>query len=117
MRAALAALALSLIAAPALAAADGAQVFTTTCKVCHGAKSTPMGPSLTGVAGAKIATRAGFTYSPALQKAKAKGAWTDQNLDAFLSGPTKFAPGTRMPISVADAEKRAAVIAYLKTQK
>ena len=43
--------ALSLAAAPALAA-DGAQLFNMQCKMCHG--GSPMGPGLTGIAGGKI---------------------------------------------------------------
>ena len=97
------------------AAADGAKTFLLQCGTCHQAKSSPMGPSLAGVAGRKIASLADFTYSPAL-KAK-DGAWTDANLDSFLSGPAKFAPGTRMPVSLPAAADRTAVIGYLKTLK
>jgi cytochrome c2 len=103
-----------LAAAPALAA-DGAQLFAMQCHACHQAQSTPMAPALTGVAGAKIAARQDFTYSPAL-KAK-EGAWTDANLETFLKNPSGFAPGTRMPMAVADDASRAAVIAYLHTLK
>ena len=102
---------LSLAAAPAFAA-DGAQLFNMQCKMCHA--GGPMGPSLVGAAGGKIAAKE-FAYSPAL-KAKG-GTWTDENLDAFLAAPAKFAPGTKMMISVPSAENRAAVIAYLKTLK
>jgi cytochrome c len=110
----LAAAAVSLAAGPALAQ-DGAQLFNTQCKMCHQATSTPMAPALIGVAGAKIAARPDFTYSPAL-KAK-DGAWTDANLDAFLKGPMTFAPGTRMSVSVPADDSRAAIIAYLHTLK
>lgn len=109
-----AALALGLSAGPALAA-DGARTFQLQCKTCHGAKSTAMGPALAGVAGAKIAGRADFTYSTAL-KAKA-GTWTDASLDAYLAAPAKFAPGGKMLVAVANSADRAAVIAYLKTLK
>ena len=109
-----AALALGLSGAPALAA-DGARTFQLQCKTCHGAKSTAMGPALNGVAGAKIAGRADFTYSAGL-KAMA-GTWTDANLDAYLAAPAKFAPGTRMLVAVANPTDRAAVVAYLKTLK
>ena len=109
--ASLAALALSLVAAPAQAA-DGAQLFNMQCKMCH--TGGPMGPTLTGVAGGKIAAKE-FAYSPAL-KAKG-GTWTDQNLDAFLAAPSKFAPGTKMMLSVPSAENRTAIIAHLKTLK
>lgn len=114
MRLVVASFALAMVAAPAFAA-DGAQVFAQQCKVCHGAASTPMGPTLKGVAGAKIAGRTDFNYSPAL-KGKG-GTWTDANLNTFLSGPGKFVPGTKMPIAVPSAENRAAVVAYLKTVK
>jgi cytochrome c len=110
--AAAAAAALSLAASPALAA-DGAQLFNMQCKMCHG--GSVMGPTLTGVAGAKIAARSDFNYSPAL-KAK-EGTWTDANLEAFLSSPAAFAPGTKMMISVPSAESRTALIDYLKTLK
>jgi cytochrome c len=110
----LAAAALTLAAGPALAQ-DGAQLFNMQCKMCHQGTSTPMAPALTGVAGAKIAARPDFTYSPAL-KAK-DGAWTDSNLDAFLKAPMSFAPGTRMSAAVPSDEARAAIIAYLHTLK
>jgi cytochrome c len=104
--------ALCLAATPALAA-DGAQLFNMQCKMCHGGSA--MGPNLTGVAGAHIAARPDFTYSPAL---KAKDAtWTDENLDAFLKGPSLFAPGTKMMISVPSDENRTAIVGYLKTLK
>ena len=110
-RIAAAAAALTLLAGPALAQ-DGAQLFAMQCKMCHA--GGPMGPSLTGVAGGKIASKE-FAYSPAL-KAKG-GTWTDANLDAFLKAPATFAPGTRMLISVPSDENRKALIAYLKTLK
>jgi cytochrome c len=109
---ALALSALLAAAAPALAA-DGAQLFNLQCKMCHG--GTPMAPSLAGVAGAPIASKEGFAYSPAL-KGKG-GTWTDANLDAFLKAPSAFAPGTKMMISVPSDENRAAIIGYLKTLK
>ena len=113
-RHALAAAALSLVAGPALAQ-EGGQLFAMQCKICHNTASTVMAPSLAGVAGAKIAARSDFTYSPAL-KAK-DGVWTDANLDAFLKAPMAFAPGTRMPVSVPDDTARASIVAYLHTLK
>ncbi|HEV2530674.1 c-type cytochrome [Phenylobacterium sp.] len=111
---ALAAAAFSLAAGPALAQ-DGGALFNMRCKMCHQAASTPLGPALTGVAGAKIAARPDFTYSPAL-KAK-EGAWTDANLDAFLKAPMAFAPGARMQAPVPADDARAAIVAYLHTLK
>lgn len=114
IRFALAAAAVSLAAGPAFAE-DGAQVFAAQCGICHKAVSTPLAPTLAGVAGAKIAGRSDFTYSPAL-KGK-DGTWTDANLDAFLKAPAAFAPGTRMFKALPADDARAAVIGYLQTLK
>ena len=111
VRLAAAAFVLSLAAAPALAA-DGEQIFNMQCKMCHG--GSPMGPSLAGVAGAKIASKE-FAYSPAL-KAK-DDVWSDANLDAFIKQPSAFAPGTKLMMSGPADDTRAAVIEYLKTLK
>ena len=110
-RAAAVAALMSLSAGPA-PAADGAQLFNLQCRLCHA--GSPMGPSLTGVAGRAIASSA-FAYSPGL-KGK-EGTWTDENLDAFLKAPNAFAPGTKMLISVPGDDARAAIIGYLKTLK
>lgn len=108
------ALALAAVALPA-AAADGAKIFQMQCKSCHADASTPMAPTLKGVFGAKIAGRSDYKYSAALT-GKA-GTWDAANLDAFITSPAKFAPGTRMPISLANVADRAAVIEHLKTLK
>jgi cytochrome c2 len=113
VRAALLACAFSLAALPA-AAADGEQLFTIQCKMCHG--GSMMGPSLAGVAGGPIAAKPDFAYTPAL-KAKADQTWTDANLDAFLKSPAAFAPGAKMFTTVPADDARKALIAYLKTLK
>ena len=105
---------LVLVAGPALAQQDGGQLFAMQCRGCHQDASTPLAPALAGVAGAKIAGRPDFTYSPAL-KAKGDQTWTDANLDGFLKSPMGFAPGTKMPVSVPADDARAAIIAYLHT--
>lgn len=98
-------------------AQDGAALFNAQCKSCHTISGTngPAGPSLKGVAGRKIAGSPGYAYSKALS-AKG-GTWSDAQLDAYLSGPATFAPGTKMFNKVADPKARAAIVAYLKTQK
>jgi cytochrome c len=105
----------SLFTGGAAFAADGARLFALQCKSCHAPKSGLMGPSLQGVAGASIASRKDFKYSPAL--AAKGGVWSDAALDAFLARPAGFAPGSRMSTAVASAENRAALIAHLKTLK
>jgi len=100
-------------AAQAAAPAEFAQ-----CAVCHQVKpgANSIGPSLAGVVGRKVASAAGYSYSPALKKVT--GTWNEALLDKWLSGPAKFAPGTKMTFAgYPDAAKRKAVIAYLKTLK
>ena len=111
----LAALAVSFCAAPALAQPDGQQLFNLQCNFCHADES--LGPTLTGVAGRKMGSTS-FEYSEALKaKGEAGGAWTDEELDAFLKAPTSHTPGSKMMMSVTDDANRAAIIAYLKTLK
>ena len=90
----------------------GAEVYAAHCRGCH---TVSIAPSLRGIADRPIASEPDFHgYSDAL-KAKAADAWTEQNLDAFLAAPSTFAPGTRMVVSLADAQARADVIAYIRS--
>ena len=114
MRATLA-LILTISAAPAFAA-TGPDVFNDKCGDCH-TLDPPSGtaPSLKGVVGRKVASLADFQYSDAL-KAKT-GAWTPDNLDAFLAAPQSFAPGTAMYGGASDPNDRKAIIDYLTSVK
>ena len=92
----------------------GAQQFRT-CAACHSLQPgrNRTGPSLAGVVGRKAGTAAGFLrYSQVL---KASGAiWDEQTLDAWLTDPRAFLPGTRMVFrGVPDPRIRADLIAYL----
>lgn len=98
-------------------AAAGKKAFSQ-CAVCHSvvAGQNRVGPSLAGVAGRKIASAPKFNYSAALKKKT--GTWTDANLNVWITKPMAWAPGTRMAFAgIADAKRRADVIAYLKTLK
>lgn len=109
----------SAAAAPALAqdVAAGQTIYKQRCAACHTAppgQPHGVGPSLAGVVGRKAGS-SNYSYSDAL---KASGLTFDKaTLDKFLSGPSKLVPGTRMVISVADPKDRAALIAYLASQK
>jgi cytochrome c2 len=94
--------------------ADGAAIVNGRCSICHGDPTSA--PSLKGVAGRPIASTAYSNYSDAL-KAKSKEAWTDANLDAFLTDSQAFANGSWMTYEEPDPKARAAVISYLKTLK
>ena len=104
--------------AAAAAPAQGETVFKQQCGTCHAiAPGGPakLGPPLKGMVGRKAATVPGYTYSKALS---AWGqTWTTANLDKYLAKPSALVPGGKMLVGVANADQRAAVIAYLATQK
>lgn len=93
-------------------AAKGHAVFTA-CKTCHAIDKNLIGPMLKGVVGRKAGTVADFAYSPAMKNSGL--TWTAQELSQFLEKPQAVVPGTRMTYpGLADPQKRADVIAYLK---
>jgi cytochrome c len=102
-----------------LASADpsaGAKAFKK-CKSCHttdkGGKNR-VGPNLWDVVGRAKAGAAGYSFSGVLKGLG--GAWTYQDLDAFLANPKGFAKGTKMSFAGLKKPKdRAAVIMYLRS--
>ena len=96
----------------------GASVFQT-CSACHtiGRGGADVdGPNLYGVVGARIAgRRPRYGYTQALRDVG--GVWTAPRLDAWLTNPGAFAPGTAMHFpGLPDARDRTDVIAYLTAQ-
>ncbi len=96
-------------------AAAGEKVFGK-CKSCHKLDgSDGIGPHLNGVVGRAKAASAGFGYSDALV-AMAADAWTPENLNAFLTNPKAYAPGTKMSFAgLPKIDDRANLVAYLAT--
>ncbi|MDR7298950.1 glucose/arabinose dehydrogenase [Pelomonas aquatica] len=96
----------------------GQRLFDSNCAMCHTAtpdRRALMGPGLHGIVGRKLASMPGFGYSAALAGLGAQGrAWTTAELDRFLADPSAYAPGTSMPISMADAAQRQSLLAYLE---
>ena len=86
-------------------------------RACHNFEeggAAKIGPPLWGVIGRDIASVEGFSYSDAL--AGKEGAWDYQNLDAFLSEPRGWAPGTKMAFAgLKKPEERADIILYLRS--
>jgi glucose/arabinose dehydrogenase len=105
---------------PAGDAAQGKVLFQQSCAICHADISGPgntvivrQGPSLVGVFGRPAGTGLSFSYTKALTDSGL--TWDAATLDHFLTNPAAAVPGTTMPISVADAQNRLDLIAYLKT--
>ena len=96
-------------------AAKGKTDFLT-CTTCHSidAGVNKIGPSLHGVVGRKAGTVAGYTYSTANRDSGI--TWTKEKLFQYLEKPQRVVPGTKMTFAGwSDPQKRADVIAYLKT--
>jgi cytochrome c len=109
-------------AAPAAgAAADPrrGEVSFQKCYACHSVQPDETGlegPNLAGVVGRTVASAPDFAYSNGLKALPARGykTWTQAALDAFLTSPEDFAPGTSMTfVGMRSAVERADVIAYL----
>jgi cytochrome c len=105
---------------PLMAKADvsaGSATTAQACGACHSFNqggAAMVGPNLYGIVGAKIASAAGYAFSPSL--AKVGGTWTYEQLNKWLFDPQSFAPGTHMTYPGMRAiQSRADVIGYLRT--
>ena len=102
-----------------LAAADPERGRRTAqvCMSCHDlSQNGPnrVGPNLWGVVGRPVASHGGFAYSSALQSLG--GQWTYQELDHFLTAPSRAVPGTKMAFAgLRNPRDRAQLIAFLAT--
>ena len=74
-----------------------------------------IGPSLHGVVGRPAGKEPGFTYTAANRDSGI--TWTEEKLFQYLENPQRVVPGTKMSFAgwPTDPQKRADVIAYLKT--
>lgn len=97
--------------------AKGADIFKQ-CTACHTINSggaSGIGPNLFAAVGKPHGHVAGFAYSDALKGVP--GNWTFDALDAWLTSPRKYAPGTKMTFAgIANPQDRANLIAWLNTQ-
>jgi len=103
-----------------LAAADpakGEAVFAK-CAACHTINSggaNGIGPNLFGALGKAHGHVPGFAYSAALKGVP--GNWDFESMDAWLTSPRKYAPGTKMSFAgLGNAEDRANLIVYMNNQ-
>ena len=109
---------LAVISIGARAEEPGEAVFKKSCAICHTleAGKNKIGPSLAGVVGRKAGSVAGFAYSAANKDSG--DIWDEQTLDAYLTAPQKFMPGTKMVfVGLKDPGDRKALIEYLKQHR
>ncbi len=116
-RGAKAASAAQYLAEPRYAQADQKRgaLLVLACKACHAidpGETNDHAPKLAGVIGRLAGSREDFDYSDAL---KASGiVWTPAAIEAWLSNPANFVPGTKMKFTgFASADDRRDVVAYL----
>ena len=97
---------------------DNGQAKFALCQACHSVvKGAPnmIGPNLYGIFGRKAGSLPGFAYSDAM-KAKGDWTWDAQHIDAWIAGPAKVIPGTKMTfVGLPSSQDRVDVIAYLRT--
>jgi cytochrome c len=102
---------------PTADAAKGAEVFKK-CASCHtitqgGANG--VGPNLWAALGKPHGHVAGFAYSDALKSKP--GNWDFDQMNAWLTSPKAYAPGTKMSFAgLSKPEDRANVLVYLNAQ-
>jgi cytochrome c len=99
----------------AYAGDHGAEVFRA-CVACHTLspdEGNKAGPTLSGIFGRRIATLAGYNFSPALKKLDI--VWTPETVSKlFEVGPAHFTPGTKMPEqTIGSSEDREALVEFL----
>ncbi|WP_454270919.1 c-type cytochrome [Roseovarius sp. MBR-51] len=95
--------------------AEGEKLFRR-CGACHKLEDgkNGAGPHLFGIVGRDIASVDGFSYSDALKGLD--GAWTVDQLSAWIENPREFAPGNRMGFpGLKDEQDRANLIGYLQS--
>jgi cytochrome c len=93
----------------------GAAVFRQ-CLTCHVREAgvNKVGPSLHNIVGRTAGQVPGFRYSEANKNSGI--VWTEQELYVYLENPKAKIPGTIMAfVGIKDSQKRADLIAYLKS--
>jgi cytochrome c len=92
----------------------GKQLYQA-CAACHSVDENDIGPLHRGVVGRRAGSIPDYNYSAALKNSGI--LWDEAQLDRWLKNPSDLVPGTKMFFKLDDAQTRADIIAYLKTQK
>ena len=96
--------------------AEARAQFVKSCGTCHVAEpdgGKRQGPNLYQIYGRKVGQLEGFQYSETL--AKGDWVWTAEELDPWIENAQKTRPGTFMISRQRDPNKRALIIAYLRS--
>ena len=108
------------IAGESMPGADKARFYelVAPCVECHAIDqqiTEPVGPTLKGVFGRRVAGIRSYDYSAAFYQMAAVGMiWDEVSLDQFLESPQSMAPGNAMTFSgVPDAADRTRLINWL----
>ena len=89
------------------------------CKICHSigeGATNKVGPMLNGIDGRKMASIETFKgYGTDLKKmGEEGGVWNAEKLNAYVTDPKAFNPGTKMAFAgIKDETERANVLAYV----
>ena len=106
----------------ATASIDDGERLAKACNSCHamsqegeptGGYGSVVGPTLWNIVGRPKAGVQGFRYSEAMSSQT--GEWGYRELNNFIANPTATVPGTSKFFLIEDTERRAAIIAYLRT--
>lgn len=97
---------------------EGEALFKRTCRKCHLSEPNSgnfMGPSLWNIVGRKRGAVEGYKYSAALRDIG--GDWNYENLNIFISDPSRAIPGMDMVFEgIQDDASRADLITFLRSR-
>ena len=91
----------------------GRELYEARCTGCHSIEANRVGPMHRGVFGRKAGAVPDYAYSPAVRASRI--IWNDDMLARWLTNPQALIPGQRMNFTVGEAQDRADIIAYLKS--
>ncbi|MFA7554176.1 MAG: c-type cytochrome [Spongiibacteraceae bacterium] len=81
------------------------------CLACHALSYNRTGPLHCGLLGRRAGSVPGYPYSAAMLNADI--IWSAETVDAFLTAPTQYIPGTSMTYSGLNTADRQDLIAFI----